>query len=199
MPQIIPLLPKDQWKPIANIRTVMFFLVRDVLDGELMRDSLDKLIREHASILGARLKNRAKDGALEYHFPSEGGTFPKGYELFWWSTKEVDSRIEETGLVHEDGDEAETKQRKDRVLFSPNMNALEATWAPPDWPVERKYEKTRHAYAAPPPNILPQRLHPQHVPPPPLPLRPTRLCHAPQILDPGHERGTTSSLPGSVP
>ncbi|KAK5995957.1 Acetyltransferase BOT5-like protein [Cladobotryum mycophilum] len=129
--KVIPLLPQDQWRPIHNVRSLVFFLVREVLDQELMRNSLDTLIKEHLPILGARLQQR-KDGGLEYHFETP---FPENHHLFSWSSSSVSSTIEEARLVP-DQDTA-----RDKIIFSANLNALESHWVPSDWPLQRNLEK----------------------------------------------------------
>jgi hypothetical protein len=56
--QIIPLKPLDQWRPLENIQTFLFLVVREKLEETAMQDSLDRLIRDHLPILGARIEPR---------------------------------------------------------------------------------------------------------------------------------------------
>lgn len=52
--KLIPLEPIDQWQPIDIIRTIVFLVVREVLNENTMHSALDRLIRNHLPILGAR-------------------------------------------------------------------------------------------------------------------------------------------------
>lgn len=129
--RIIPLSAKDQWRPIHNIRTLVFIVVRDVLDDELMRTSLDKLIRNHIPILGARVKSSGADGLLQYHLITP---FPENHELFSWSTSNIDSTLEEANLVPE-----RNPQRGITILQ--DVTVMEKRWIPSDWPVRRDQDK----------------------------------------------------------
>ncbi|KAL6821319.1 hypothetical protein V8C40DRAFT_267674 [Trichoderma camerunense] len=129
--KIIPLSAKDQWRPIDNIRSLVFIVVRDILDGELMRASLDKLIRSHMPILGARIKPSGVDGLLQYHLITP---FPDNHEIFGWSTSNVASTLEEANLVPE-----HNSQRGITILQ--DVTVMERRWIPSDWPVRRDQDK----------------------------------------------------------
>lgn len=129
---VIPLDPKDQWKPIHNIRLLTFFVIRQQLDVALLRTSLDTLIRKHLPILGARIKATGQHGSLEYHQPND---FAAKYKLFEWSDATSNASMN-TVLEPEDAvDTAET------IRFCPAIPSVERHWYPPTWPVERKFEK----------------------------------------------------------
>lgn len=129
----IPLSGKDTWKPIHEIRSLVFFVVRATLDETRLRTSLDTLVRQHYRILGARIRPTGKGKNLEYHLPD---AFPEdGYALFSWSSRAVDERLEDGKLLagHDDP--------KGVVTFGPSILEVEEAWRPKDWPVERKFEK----------------------------------------------------------
>ncbi|KAL6854500.1 hypothetical protein J3F83DRAFT_484826 [Trichoderma novae-zelandiae] len=124
--KIIPLSAKDQWRPINNIRSLLFIVVRDILDANFMKTALDKLIRQHIPLLGARIKTR-EDGWLEYHLTTP---FPANHKLFGWSTTTVSTTLEQTNLVPE-----HNPQRGITIL--PDVTALEPRWIPAHWPILR--------------------------------------------------------------
>lgn len=129
--QIIPLKPLDQWRPLENVRSLLFLVVREKLDEKAMRDSLDRLIRNHLPILGARIEFKKTD--LEYRLPT---SFPPAYSLFEWTEKTVDSSLEDTNLL------LQATQADSAPSFAPsNIPEIEKEWTPSAWPVERKYEK----------------------------------------------------------
>ncbi|KAL7953096.1 hypothetical protein V8C34DRAFT_297829 [Trichoderma compactum] len=129
--RVIPLSAKDQWRPIHNLRTLVFIVVRDILDDELMRTSLDKLIRNHIPILGARIKPSGADGLLQYHLTTP---FPDNHQLFSWSTSNIDSTLEEANLVPE-----HNPQRG--ITLLQDVSVMERHWIPSDWPVRRDQDK----------------------------------------------------------
>jgi hypothetical protein len=128
--KIVPLSAKDQWRPIRNIRSLVFIVVRDILDEEFMKTSLDKLIRDHIPLLGSRVKPSGADGLLQYHSISP---FPNSYEIFRWSVSNVGSTIEETKLVPE-------QNSQKGVTILPDVTGLESSWIPTDWPVLRRQD-----------------------------------------------------------
>ncbi|KAJ5880384.1 BCL5p protein [Penicillium subrubescens] len=129
--QIIPLKPLDQWRPLENVRSLLFLVVREILDEKAMRDSLDRLIRDHLPILGARIEFKKTD--LEYRLPK---SFPPTYSLFEWTSKTVESSLEDTNLLPQ-GSHSDSA-----LSFAPsNIPEMEKEWTPSSWPVERKYEK----------------------------------------------------------
>jgi hypothetical protein len=132
--KIIPLEPIDQWIPIENIRTFVFLVVRETLNEEAMRDALDRLIRNHLPILGARLETLPKNGALAYRLPK---TFPANYKLFQWSTDTIDSSLADARLL------PELPQVDCDILHGPcSIPELEGVWTPPTWPKERRFEQS---------------------------------------------------------
>lgn len=129
--KIIPLEPIDQWQPIDKIRTFVFLVVHEILDGEAMRAALDRLIRNHLPILGARLE-LSKNKDLVYRLPK---TFPPGYPLFQWSTHSVESSLADAQLL------PDVSQVHCDILHGPcSIPELEGVWAPSTWPKERKFE-----------------------------------------------------------
>ncbi|PTB63412.1 hypothetical protein BBK36DRAFT_1126585 [Trichoderma citrinoviride] len=124
--KINPLSAKDQWRPINNIRSLLFIVVRDILDEQLMKSSLDKLIREHIPLLGARIKTRA-DGWLEYHLTTP---FPPNHKLFGWSTTTISQTLEQTNLVLD-------HDPRRGITILPGVTNLEPRWIPSHWPVLR--------------------------------------------------------------
>lgn len=129
--RIIPLSPKDQWRPISNIRSLVFIVVRDILDGDFMKAALDKLIRNHIPLLGARVKPSGPDGWLQYHHISP---FPDNYEIFRWSVSNVASTLGEANLVPD-------PNVQKGITILPDVTVLEPCWIPADWPVKRSLEK----------------------------------------------------------
>jgi hypothetical protein len=82
--EVVPVLPTDQPKPPDNIRTRTFFIVDEQLDEDILRNALDRMIRDHWRKLGARLFKQPQDGVLEWHLPK---TFDEKYVLFRWSPR----------------------------------------------------------------------------------------------------------------
>lgn len=129
----IPLGTLNQWKPVHNIRTIVFFIVRQVLDEDLLRESLDKLIRNHLPILGARIEPTGpKSLPLQYNLPKP---FPENYELFRWSCKSTASSFESEKLL------PVVDNPKGIITWGRSIPDLEAQWSPENWPVERKHEE----------------------------------------------------------
>ncbi|KAI9896503.1 hypothetical protein N3K66_008675 [Trichothecium roseum] len=159
--KVIPLSFRDQYNPIDKIRSLLFFVVRRRLDEGLMRRSLDRLIREHVPILGARLETASSGpdgsggsggsgsgGGLEYHLPEKG--FPEGYKLFEWSSETVGKTFAEAGVLpptpaerkeEEETDAEKRKKKKKIVEFYPSVPEMEARWTPSSWPRERRQER----------------------------------------------------------
>ncbi|OOQ82522.1 hypothetical protein PEBR_40002 [Penicillium brasilianum] len=129
--QIIPLKPLDQWRPLENTRSLLFLVVREKLDEEAMRDSLDRLIREHLPVIGARIE--PKKSELEYRLPKP---FPPAYLLFEWTNNTVDSSLGDTNLLPQ-----ESQFGSAPFFASSNILDMEREWTPSTWPVERKFEK----------------------------------------------------------
>lgn len=129
--KVIPLSAKDQWRPINNIRSLAFIVVRDILDVVFMKESLDKLITEHIPLLSSRIKPSGKDGWLQYHLVSP---LPDDYETFGWSVSNVGSTIGETKLIP-------TQNSQKRITILPDVTVLESCWIPADWPILRNQDK----------------------------------------------------------
>jgi hypothetical protein len=129
--QLVPLKPLDQWRPLDNIRSLLFLVVRENLNEEAMRDSLDRLIRDHLPILGARIEPKKTD--LEYRLPKP---FPPAYLLFQWTNNSVTSSLEDINLL------PRGPPSTSGPFFAPaNIPDMEREWMPSTWPVERKYER----------------------------------------------------------
>ena len=130
--KIIPLEAKDQWRPVDNIRSKLFFILREALDEKAMRHALDQLIRNHIPLLGARIQRA--DGSMAYHLPN---TFSDDYALFQWSRITLESTIGSTHLLP-----AKETRPDGAAFFAPaSVPEMEAEWIPSDWPLERKFEK----------------------------------------------------------
>lgn len=129
---VIPLLPKDQYRPLDNLRSQLFFIVREELDGKLLQASLDTLIRDHLPILEARVKDTGPNKALEYHLPR---SFTSEYRLFGWSTSTVNESFSNLNLL------GSPPQPDAAITWGTRTPELERLWAPADWPTERKHER----------------------------------------------------------
>lgn len=128
---VIRLLPKDQYRPLENLRSRLFFLVPARLDEHALRKALDELVRKHLPILGARIKDTGPGKALEYHLTSP---FPADHSLFLWSTSNVNSPFSEVPLLNE------PIQIDAAITWGMPLPELERHWTPADWPKERKDE-----------------------------------------------------------
>jgi hypothetical protein len=129
--KVIPLGAKDQWRPIDNIRSLAFVVVRDILDGDFMRESLNKLITEHIPVLGSRIKPSGTDGWLQYHLPTP---IPDNYEIFGWSTCNVGSTFGKAKLLPD-------RDSQKGIAILPDVTTLESCWIPADWPILRNQDK----------------------------------------------------------
>nr|XP_036576257.1 putative LysR family regulatory protein [Colletotrichum truncatum]KAF6782965.1 putative LysR family regulatory protein [Colletotrichum truncatum] len=125
--QVLPLEPKDQVKPVDDIRSLLFFIIRQSLNEEILRTSLDHLIRNHLPILGARIRPIEKNGGLAYHFPDLSTNQP----LFGWSSCSVDTTLAASQLLPS-GDLPE-----DAVTWGRPIMDLEDEWTPIGWPKMR--------------------------------------------------------------
>ena len=125
--EIIPAHPSDQFLPIPNTRTRTFFIIRDQLDEHALRDALDRLIRRHWRILGARIVKDPARG-YEYHLP---GTFEDGHKLFEWSSSKVDTTVEEALPWLE-------APTIDGVSVLPSLEEVDKIFRPASWPFELK-------------------------------------------------------------
>lgn len=126
--ETIPITLTDLIAPIPNIRTRTFFILRERLDVDVLRDALDDLIRNHWRKLGARVA-AGSDGRPEYRLPQ---TFDDDYTLFSWSTEDSTDPI----------DKATQSLRRpsptDGVAFLPSIDDVDKCFRPADWPFERK-------------------------------------------------------------
>jgi hypothetical protein len=131
--RLIPLEPIDQWVPVNNIRSIVFMVVREILNEDAMRDALDHLIRDHLPILGARLESNSTNGNLAYRLPN---SFAADYKLFQWSNQIVDSSLAAAKVL------PESPQAEPGPLYGPcSVPELEQKWTPSTWPKERKFEE----------------------------------------------------------
>ncbi|KAJ5160781.1 BCL5p [Penicillium canariense] len=129
--QIIPLKPVDQWRPLDNIRSLLFLAMRKPLNEDALRDALNQLIRRHLPILGARIELKKSD--LEYHLPK---SFSSTYQLFDWTNRTISSTLGESDLF------PQAHESASGAFFAPvNIPEMEKAWTPSSWPVERKFEK----------------------------------------------------------
>lgn len=129
--EIIPVSWSDQPNPIPNLRTRTFFITDHPLDEQILKNGLNKLIRNHWRKLGARLFPSHGDTRLEYRLPH---AFPDDYELFKWSSVSAGYSYGETYEL------SKILHPGDGVAFLPNMETIDARLRPQDWPYERKDE-----------------------------------------------------------
>lgn len=133
--KVIPLGNADSLKPLDCIRSICFFIVRHDLDETLLRQSLDKTIREHLPILGARIEGKiGPKERPQYRLPRP---FPGDYELFKWSSKSVSTSFEDANIL------PSTKDPKSVVIWGRPIPDIEKQLSPDtsDWPLEREFEK----------------------------------------------------------
>ncbi|KAK1237402.1 hypothetical protein MKX08_003027 [Trichoderma sp. CBMAI-0020] len=129
--KVIPLCAKDQWRPISSIRSLAFIVVRDILDGDFMNESLVKLITEHIPLLGSRIKPSGTNGWLQYHLISPP---PDNYKIFGWSVSNIGSTLGDSKLVPD-------QDSQGGITILPDVTALESCWIPADWPILRNQDK----------------------------------------------------------
>jgi hypothetical protein len=129
--EIIPVSWSDQPNPIPNLRTRAFFITDHPLDEQILKNGLDKLIRNHWRKLGARLSPSHGDTRLEYHLPH---VFPDNYELFKWSSVSAGYSYGEAYEL------SKILHPGDGINFLPAMERIDARVRPHDWPFERKDE-----------------------------------------------------------
>uniref|UniRef100_A0A8H7N137 Uncharacterized protein n=1 Tax=Bionectria ochroleuca TaxID=29856 RepID=A0A8H7N137_BIOOC len=120
-------------KPMDNIRSLLFFVVKFHLDEKLLRAALDRLIRDHLPLLGGRIK-RASDGTkFEYHIPEP---FQDNHKLFEWTSRSILTTLDEANLL------PSSMAEDSLVSFSkPSIPEIEQHWRPADWPLERRHDK----------------------------------------------------------
>ncbi|WAO95472.1 Hypothetical protein NCS54_01309500 [Fusarium falciforme] len=129
--EAIPVHLTDQPNPIDRLRSRTFFILPNKLDNEVLRNALDRLLRNHWRKLGARLVLSPSTKLLEYRVPS---SFDENYVLFnWSSTTNAESiqRVEELSPF---------LSPSQNVSFLPSMNVIDKLFRPADWPFERKDE-----------------------------------------------------------
>ncbi|KFY92834.1 hypothetical protein V498_04711 [Pseudogymnoascus sp. VKM F-4517 (FW-2822)] len=124
---IIPVPLTDQPKPVPSIRTRTFFVLNDQLDEEILRNSLDTLIRNHWQKLGARFTTRRDDGWIEYHLPL---TFDDNYALFNWTSKQYDHSIDKIPSF------PRPPAPEKGIVLLPHLRTIEEWFRPADWPIE---------------------------------------------------------------
>ncbi|TDZ29298.1 Acetyltransferase BOT5 [Colletotrichum spinosum] len=129
--EVIPLEPKDQWKPIDQIRSIVFFIARLPLDEEKLRHSLDNLIRNYLPILAARIAPIGKTGGLAYHIPAE---IPHDRRLFEWSSRRVPTTLAASQLLPSRGGGG---GEVDGITWGTSIPQLTEEWAPATWPKSR--------------------------------------------------------------
>ncbi|KAF4960686.1 hypothetical protein FGADI_765 [Fusarium gaditjirri] len=129
--KIIPVSWSDQPNPIPNLRTRTFFITDHPLDEQILKNGLDKLIRNHWQKLGARVFPSSGDTRLEYHLPH---VFLDGYKLFKWSSVSAGYSYGETYEL------SKILHPGNGIAFLPDMETIDARLRPQDWPYERKDE-----------------------------------------------------------
>ncbi|KAL3477733.1 hypothetical protein BJX99DRAFT_225647 [Aspergillus californicus] len=131
--EVIPASLLDQQRPVHNIRSRVFFIVDNRQDEAVLKDALDRLIRDHWRKLGARLVTR-KDKRVEYHIPK---TFEKDYQLFSWSSTDFNHTIDKTpelSLFHA------PPPAEGGLTFLHSVDDVDRIVCPATWPFERKDE-----------------------------------------------------------
>ncbi|GAO17325.1 hypothetical protein UVI_02044830 [Ustilaginoidea virens] len=129
--EIIPAPPTDQIKPVDNIRTCTFFIVRELLDQGRLKNALDDLIRHHWRKLGGRLVSRPRDKRLEYQVPDK---FDDHHVLFNWSSATYGHSIDKVPAVV-------CSPPQDRgVLLLPPVEEVDSRFRPAEWPLHRRDE-----------------------------------------------------------
>lgn len=130
--KLIPLEPIDQWQPIDKIRTFVFIIVREVLNEDKMHDALDRLIRDHLPILGARIEIVSKEGDLAYRVPD---SLSADHKLFQWSNQIIDSSLAAAQVL------PEASQADSNIFHGPcSIPELEDKWTPSTWPKTSRFE-----------------------------------------------------------
>ncbi|RSL47243.1 hypothetical protein CEP54_013486 [Fusarium duplospermum] len=117
--------------PVDRLRSRTFFIIPNKLDNEVLKNALDRLIRNYWRKLGARLVLSPATKLLEYHVPS---SFDENYALFnWSSTTNGESiwKVEELSAF---------LSPSQNVSFLPSMDVIDRLFRPSDWPFERKDE-----------------------------------------------------------
>lgn len=128
--EVIQIPLENQIRPLPLLRTRTCFIVHDRLDGTVLRNALDKLIRTYWRKLGARLVTRPKDGQLEYHLPV---AFGEDYELFGWSSRTEGRCISEVAPFLQ-----ASAPPANEVSFFPSIHSVEHLFKPSDWPIAMK-------------------------------------------------------------
>lgn len=129
--EVIPVHLTDQPNPVDRLRSRTFFIVPNKLEDEVLRNALDRLIRNHWRKLGARLVSSPSTKLLEYHVPS---SFDENYVLFNWSST---TNAESIWKVEDISSFLSPSQN---VSFLPSMDVIDKLFRPADWPFERKDE-----------------------------------------------------------
>ena len=123
--EVIQIPLTDQQPPLPKLRSRTFFIVNDVLDEKILRDALDKLIRDHWRKLGGRLVKRKEDAWFEYHVPE---TFEDDYVLFNWSSEAKEQSIDQAFPSLKPSSTA------NGVTFFPSVTEIDTWFRPSDWP-----------------------------------------------------------------
>ena len=123
--EVIQIPLTDQQPPLPKLRTRTFFIVNDALDEKILRDALDKLIRDHWRKLGGRLAKRKEDGLFEYHVPE---AFEEDHVLFSWSSAAKEQSIDDAFPSLKPSSTA------NGVTFFPSVTEIDPWFRPSDWP-----------------------------------------------------------------
>jgi hypothetical protein len=89
--EVIPIAAPNSAFAFRRVRIRTLFIINDRLDETPLKNALTALIRDHWRLLGARILGDLKKPQLFYHLPD---AFPDDYELFKWSSEDVDSAID---------------------------------------------------------------------------------------------------------
>ncbi|KAH9229779.1 hypothetical protein K456DRAFT_1919370 [Colletotrichum gloeosporioides 23] len=130
--QILHLDPKDRWKPIDYIRNIVFFVLRHPIREDILRSSLDNLIRNHLPILGSKIQSDGKQGGLVCHLPTPSHDGP----LFGWSSRRVQTTLAASQLLP-----ASNISASQEVTWGKSIVDLEKEWTPTTWPRARYEDK----------------------------------------------------------
>ncbi|KAK7215916.1 hypothetical protein V2G26_003919 [Clonostachys chloroleuca] len=120
-------------KPMDNIRSLLFFVVRYHLDEKLLYAALDQLIRSHLPLLGGRIELAGDGSKFEYHIPKQ---FQDNQKLFEWTNKYIPTTLDKANLL------PTSKVEDTLISFSePSVPEIEQHWRPADWPLERRHDR----------------------------------------------------------
>ncbi|KAJ5532036.1 BCL5p [Penicillium frequentans] len=131
--KLLPLEPIDQWQPSDIIRTIVFLIVREVLNEDAMRSALNRLIRDHLPIIGARIEIISKE--LRKPGVSASKFLSADQKLFQWSNQVIGSSLAAAQVL------PETSQADSDIFHGPcSIPELEQKLTPSTWPRKSHFE-----------------------------------------------------------